>query len=331
VTTNIDETPDPDTAGQLDDPATIVLVGQERYLDDMAPGGRFLIGTWLDDACCRRLTFRGWFAGEESFHFSANQDDFSVIARPFLNVTDEQAAQQDTQLVAFPERATGSISVSAESNMAGGDVAITQPIWRKYGGRVDFLYGYRYMRMDESLRISNTSVSLDDDFAPIGSVLSIDDSFEIDNNFHGGQVGFESLYREGCWSMRSLMKFGFGSLQRRLSLAGSTLTSVDGATSIVEEGLLVRSTNAGSTKDQTFGWVPELEFTLGWHRFPRFDVTLGYHVIWMTDALQTGGVIDPDLAVNLADPPTGAQRPARAARYSTFDLQSIKLGLTYRY
>ena len=175
---------------------------------------------------------------------------------------------------------------------------------------MDVLYGYQFMRMNEDLNISSTSTSLDGDFAPIGSVISVADSFDIANEFHGGQLGIASRYRERCWSFNGLAKVGFGSLRRRAKLAGSTFTSIDGADAVDPNGLLVRSTNSGTITDHTFGWVPELDLSLGWHRYPRFDLTVGYHIIAMTDALQVCDAIDPNLAVNLSEPPTGQQRPA---------------------
>ncbi len=234
-------------------------------------------------------------------------------------------------MIAFPDRATGSLTVQASNDVFGGDISVRQFWYGKYGGTVEFLYGYQYMRMNEDLSISSISTSLDDDFAPLGSVIAISDSFDIDNEFHGGQLGVSSRYREGCYSFHSLAKVGFGSLARRAKLAGSTFTSIDGLNAVDPNGLLVRSTNAGTITDHTFGWVPEIDLSLGWHKYPRFDVTCGYHVIAMTDALQVSGAIDPNLAVNLSDPPIGQQRPAAVLRYGTYYVQGIHFGLQYVY
>ena len=330
VTTGPDT--DPDTAGELGPVVgTQVLAGGNTVLKDMTAGGRFTLGTWIDNQQCRSLVLRGWFAGEETYRYHADQDQVPVLARPFLNVSDNQAAAQDTQLIAFPNRASGSISVNASSDVFGGDLQIRQFWYGKYGATVDLLYGYQYMRLNEDLSISNTSTSLNDDFAPLGSVISVADQFGVENEFHGGQLGMASHYREGCWSFNGLLKVGFGSLRRNANLSGSTLTSIDGVNATDPNGLLVRSTNSGSFTDSTFGWVPELDMSLGWHQYPRFDVTVGYHLVAMTDALQVSNTIDPALAVNLSSPPTGQQRPTLAMRYNTFYLQGIHFGLQYVY
>ena len=331
VTTTTDAAPDPETAGELGQAGTQILAGQNREFRDMTAGGRFTLGTWLDHQQCRSLVVRGWSATEDKFSFNADQDLFPVIARPFLNVSDGQAAEQDTQIVAFPDRATGSIVLGGSSDVFGGDIQVRQFAYCRYGATVDLLYGYQYMRLNEDLRIANTSTSLNDDFAPVGSLISVTDRFEAENEFHGGQLGLTTNYREGCWSFASLLKVGFGSLRRRAQLEGSTFTSIDGANAVDPNGLLVRSTNRGTINDDTFGWVPELDVSLGWQRYPQFDVTVGYNIIAMTEALQVSGIIDPDLASNLADPPTEDQRPTSALRYKTFYVQSIQFGVRYVY
>ncbi len=326
VTTGPDT--DPDTAGQIGETGTQVLAGGDSILKDMTAGGRITLGTWIDNSECRSLVLRGWFAGKESYGFNANQDQIPVIARPFFNV-DEAPPENDAFLIAFPGRATGSVSVCASSDVFGGDISVRQFWYGDFGGSVDIFYGYQYMRLNEDLHISSTSTSLDEDFAPVGSVISVADSFDTENEFHGGQLGLASRYRERCWTFNALAKVAFGSLRRRASLAGSTFTSNNGANAVTPEGLLVRSTNSGTITDHTFGWVPELDLSLGWRKYPCFDVTVGYHIIAMTDALQVSGAIDPDLAVSTD--PIDPQSPTAALAYDTFYVQGIHFGLQYNY
>lgn len=329
VTTGPDD--DPDTAGQLGETGTEILYGDERVLHKLRAGGRLTLGTWIDQSCCRSLVGRGWYAGRDTDTFSTNESQQPVITRPFFNVTDGEVPAQDTQIVAFPDRATGSISVRAASEVFGADVSARQKWFSRFGGTVDLLYGYQFMRFNEDLSISSTSTSLDEDFAPVGSVLGIDDRFDAENEFHGGQFGIASRYRECGWSFHSLLKVAFGSLRRGVGLSGQTFTSIDGVNAVDPNGLLVRSTNARIEDDYTFGWVPELDLSLGWHQYPRLDVTFGYNIIAMTDAIQVSGLIDSDLAVNLSDPPNGQQRPSRRAHYRTYYTQGMHFGLQYVY
>ncbi len=318
------------TAGRLGQAGTRILAGGDTEYKDPSAGFRLTLGTWLDESQCRSLVFRGWVVTEESFSFNSNQDRNAVLARPFFDVSQTPNAQS-TVLIAFPNAASGSIDVRGTSNVFGGDISVRQLLYGRFGGSVDVLYGYQYMRLDEDLSVSSTSLSLDGSLGPAGSVISIADSIDTENEFHGGQLGIASRYREGCWSFRSLAKIGLGSLRRTAKRSGSTVTENGTDTFTDPNGLLVRSTNDGNETDYTLGWVPELDLSLGWHRFPHFDVTLGYQIVAMTDALEVSGAIDRNLASNLSTPLTGAARPSSSLRYDTFYVQGIHLGLQYAY
>jgi len=322
---------DADNPGQLGDPGTRTLVGGEEILADMTAGGRLTIGTWLDDCRSRSLVIRGWLAGEESFNFDANQSTTSIITRPFLNVTTGEVAQQDTQIIATPGFTTfGAVNINASSEVYGADLSIRQHLYSRFGGTIDALYGYQFMRMNENLSISSTSTAGADNPLPLGSTIAISDFFGAENEFHGGQLGLATRYREGCWSFRSLWKVAFGQLSRQAERIGRTEIA-NGPVVTEPNGLLVRSTNAGTMTDHTFSWVPELDLSLGWHQFPNFDVTFGYHVIAITDAIQTSGLIDPELASNLATPVEEPFRPSPEMRDKTFYVHGLHFGLEYVY
>ncbi|MGB7326107.1 MAG: BBP7 family outer membrane beta-barrel protein [Rubripirellula sp.] len=318
------------TAGRLDQATTSVLSGANTEHRDASFGGLLKIGTWLDESQCRSMVFRGWAVTESSFGFDSTQDQNSVLVRPFTDTSVTPNAPS-TIVVAFPDAAAGSVHVDGSSNVFGGDISVRQFWYGRYGGTVDLLYGYQYMRLDEDLNVSSTSLSQNGTFGPAGSVISISDSVEAINDFNGAQLGIASNYREGCWSFRSLAKLGFGAVKRTARRSGVTITE-NGADSFTDpQGLLVRDTNDGTRSSTTFGVVPELDLSLGWHRFPRFDVTLGYHLIAMTDALQVSGALDPNLSSNLSSPLVGGVSPSASLRYDTFYVQGIHLGLHYTY
>ena len=114
-------------------------------------------------------------------------------------------------------------------------------------------------------------------------------------------------------------------------MQGTTTTGIDGTQATINEGLLVRNTNSGQRTDHTFGWVPELDFTVGYHRFPQWEVTFGYHIIALTDALQVSGAIDPNLASNLSVPLVGREAPQSAFRFDTFYVQGLHFGIEHVY
>lgn len=318
------------TAGRLGEPSTEILFGEERTLIDLRAGGRFTLGAWLDDRECQALVGRYWFAGRESTHYKTDENETPVIARPFFNVNSSPPAE-DTLLIAFPgARENSRISVNGTSDVFGADVSVHQFLYGKYGGTIDLVYGYQYMRLDEDLSIFSTLTNLDTSGStPVGSIIDVNDSFEAISEFHGAQIGFASRYRERCWSFNSLIKFGFGSLNRIAKRSGTTSTTVGVDTAVTNEGLLVNNNNSGKISDRTFGWIPELDVSIGYRITPKLDATFGYNLIAMTDAVRVSGTIDPDLAVNSSS--NSPRVPSPGMQYSTFYIQGIHFGLQYGF
>jgi hypothetical protein len=202
----------------------------------------------------------------------------------------------------------------------GGDLALRHLWVSGLGGSIEVLYGYQHMRLNEDLDISSTTFDSTNNL-----VLGVRDYFNAENEFHGGEVGLAARYREGCWSFNGLIKIAAGSVRRTATLEGSSSGIPDNG------GLLVRASNEGEFRNSTFGWVPELDATLGYRYTRNLDFTVGYHLIAMTDALQVSGMIDPSLAVNTGFPTTGPARPAANLRFDTFHVQGIHFGLQLVY
>lgn len=302
---------------------TQVLFGGERVLDDMTPGGRVTLGTWLDEQGCVSLVFRGWGAGREGFRFERASDGDRVIARPFLNTDPFGPGGQDSLPIAGNvaglTNIPGRITIDGSNEVYGADVAFRR-LWAEgLGGVVEVLYGYQHMRMRDRLNIASVSF-------PTPNVVSVEDSFDADNRFHGGQFGLAARYREGCWSFDGLIKVAAGSLRRDALRSGFA----DLGMGAEPPGLLVGFSNSDPIRNSTFAWVPELNATLGYRYTQHLDLTIGYHLVAMTDALRVSGMIDPDLAVN-RNPNSGPADPSPDLRFSTFHVQGIHFGLQYVY
>ncbi|MCM2372944.1 BBP7 family outer membrane beta-barrel protein [Aporhodopirellula aestuarii] len=311
-------------AGEL--PGATTLFGGENFFNELTAGGRLTLGTWLDNQQCRSLVFRGWTATESSDSFAAREaiDSGGILAVP---TTTNGAA--DAILIAFPDSTEnfgrfGSVSASASSNVFGGDVSVRQFWTGGLGTTFDVFYGYQYMRLQEDLQLSTSSTKTQDPFPDaIGTNLTTSDSFDTLNEFHGGQLGIAGRYREGCWSFDWLGKVGFGQVRRKAELRGQSVITTDiPPASVSDSGLLISDANSGTYSDNTFGWAPEFDMSIGWHKYPRYDVTFGYNIIAMTDAIRLSGVMDPDNTVDT---------PRSTPVDETFVLQGIHFGIRHVY
>ncbi|WP_068136702.1 BBP7 family outer membrane beta-barrel protein [Roseimaritima ulvae] len=327
VTTSPDGT-DSDLAGQLGEDDTSILFGADRYGKAMSAGGRFTLGKWLDPAQRFSLVGRFWLSGSENYGFSANSLDNPILARPFLNVTDDPDGENDAQLIAFTNELNGNVSVSGTSDMYGTDISFSQLCRQGLGGRIDLMYGYQYLRINEGLDIASETMVIGGTTFDIGSMITVRDQFDVVNEFHGGHVGFSGFHREGNWTLDGLVKFGFGNLSRRATLYGETMTASGGQTATDSNGLLVRSSNAGSYTDDTFAWVPELNLNVGYRWRPCVDLTVGYSLVVLTEALQPWRTIDSSLASDLSDDPS---EPTANFTYGDHWAQGINFGIRWCY
>lgn len=298
------------------------LFGNERVLDEMTPGGRLTLGVWLDKNHCHSVVFRGWGSEDETFSFGDRSTGAKVIARPFLN-TDPSSLGQDSLVVAGlvsgQSGTSGSIAINGRNQIFGGDLGFRHQLLSGLGGVVEFVYGYQQVAMHDELSISSESF-------PTPSAVRVVDRFEADNRFHGAQIGLATRYREGCWSFNGLLSLAGGSTSRDALRTGLT----DLGAGPQPFGLLVGESNSGNAKDNAFGWVPEVNASVGCQLTRNFDLSIGYHLIAMTDSLQASGMIDRDLAVN-QNPSSGPKDPSPLIDYDTFHVHGLQFGINFLY
>ncbi|HSQ56337.1 MAG TPA: BBP7 family outer membrane beta-barrel protein, partial [Gemmata sp.] len=103
-------------AGVIGAPCTAVLFGNSRITDSAASGFRVYGGLWLDD--CQRCGIGAEFflLQNLSTSFSAQSPGSPILARPFVNAL---TGGQDSQVIAYPGLAAGSIAAHGESQLLG--------------------------------------------------------------------------------------------------------------------------------------------------------------------------------------------------------------------
>ncbi|MCA9265564.1 MAG: BBP7 family outer membrane beta-barrel protein, partial [Planctomycetales bacterium] len=195
--------------------------------------------------------------------------------------------------------------------------------------KLDFILGYRYFGLDETLTINE---SLMTQTAPFGSIR-IDDSYAVNNNFHGGELGFvwEGAWRR--WTLEMLSKVALGGVQQEAILDGSTVISeVGGGTQTFPGGLLVLDP---ITYDRTqFGVLPELGATLGCYLTPRLRATVGYTFMFLSPVIRPGNVINTTVngdAVNAPLTGGGTEVPEFVLNETHLWLQGLNVGLDLRW
>ncbi|MDH3717662.1 MAG: BBP7 family outer membrane beta-barrel protein [Planctomycetota bacterium] len=335
-------------AGVLGEPDTHVLFGGNSLFKEERSGGRIRFGMWLD--CCNTCGIEGEYFGLEDANerfLGSSQGGVPILARPFFNPL---IGAEDAELVGFPDVIEGDVGVEAESSLNSAGVR-----WRcnlccserecappchmpncnlcyvpSGTIRLDFLLGYRFMRLDESILIFE-----DLNAFPIDTQFELFDSFDTETEFHGVELGFIYEYHRCRWSLELLAKIALGNNHQEVTIDGGTRITAGGISDTFQGGLLAQRTNIGHFERDKFGVIPEIGVTLGYRVNDCLKLTFGYSFIYWSKVVRPGEQIDPVVNPNLLPPEvvpfSGPLRPAFAFNDSDYWAQGLSWGLELRW
>ena len=181
-------------AGVLGAPGTQTLFGGDKLNDNFRSGLRIRAGAWLDD--CQRFGIEGdfFFLGNSGTGYAAGSDGSTILARPFRDVLgNANNAQlvafggQDSQLVAFPGVLAGSVGVRSSSDFIGGGLGFICNLCCDPCGRLDFVYGFRYLNLRDDITINENLTALPGSSVPAGTRFIIEDRIRHQQQLLWGQ------------------------------------------------------------------------------------------------------------------------------------------------
>jgi hypothetical protein len=335
ITTSPIGTPQP-TAGVLGEAGTSVLYGISSINNDPHSGGRLRAGYWFGDA--QRVGIEGelFKLDEQSSQFQATSTGSPIIARPFFDIVN---SRESAELVAFPGVVRGSIQATALTNLASGGLWMRfdphgtgSPCEVRSGRKLNWVLGYRYMNLEDTLGISENLESLDP--ANPGTFV-IQDGFQTDNSFHGAEVGavYEADY--GPLVFEALSKIAIGNNHQSVDISGFSDITELGLLTRFPGGVLAQRTNIGSYSRNEMSLIPQLGVTVGWRVTRRLSLTAGYSLVYFSNVVRAGDQISTDVNPNLLPPEavpfSGALRPQFAWRESDFWAHGLSFGGDFRW
>ena len=322
---------DPATDGLIGRTDTTNLFGGTEVLGESTQGIRGELGTYFNDCKSYGILLRFYDVGNNTLSYNSTPTSEPVVMRPFFSTANNA---QSTIAVNYPNSTSGSLNANISSDMYGGDILFRRLILRDCAGRLEFLAGYQTARLADSLTINSTTTALTNTPAPAGTISQLADNFKTTNRFNGMALGLNGIMQERCWSLSGMVKLGFGNMERSVDIDGSSTITVPGnpgSTSTSANGLLARNTNAGNYVQSTFIVSPETNLTLGYRLNRRLEATVGYTYLGLPKVARVANQLDPQLASNLSNPPTGASTPSFSLLSSNYALHSLNYGLQWRY
>lgn len=329
-------------AGALGDPATRVLFGDRSFGQTLHGGGRFGVGYWFSDNQVLGLEGNVFYLGRNGETFLVPTGSQAVLARPFTNANTNAPF---SQLVALPGLATGGAAVTYDSQVWGAEANVRRRLTGTACTRLDLLAGFRYLNVNEDLRITETfsrvagsNTAIGDPTAAGGVVF---DRFRTENHFFGGQVGLQGEVRRGRWYTNLAGKVGLGTVFQTVEITGGqSLNLFGGGTATTAGGLLaVPGANLGTFTRNKFAVVPEVQFQVGYHLTPYWRLFVGYNFLYLSDVLRPGDQIDPAIDVtripNFPLPAGNTRlntvRPTVPFKESDFFTQGISFGMQFTW
>lgn len=318
------------TAGILGLPSTTELLNNRSLTDGGLNGGRVNGGFWADDNHCQ--AWEGSYFGllSES-NFSVASGSIPIIARPY---TDGLLGNSPAAfLVAHPAFLSGNLSVDNELKFQGAEFGIRSRLHELACNRLDFLLGYRYLNLDDNLKISSSSRYTAAQGAILaGTTKDVLDQFQAKNYFHGAQFGL--IYREH-------MRWFDIDLQSRLSVGGTrseseingrtTNTVPGGGNANFQGGLYAQGTNIGRVQWSNVSVVPELRVGASRRLSPCLRASVNYNLMAWNHVARAANLIDTTLSQLPPQSALGQGRPLLNGARSTLLIQGINVGLQFEF
>lgn len=323
-----------DIAGELGQATTAILFGDEDLSAEVRPGGRFRLGYWFDPCATYGLEASYFRLAQISSTFSAQSSEVPILTRPFFNM-EPGSEGQDTELVAFPGLLEDHIRVDTQTQLQGVEVLYRQALCQDCTRRVDWLAGYRYVRLDDDLVVSDFKRFVGTDAGlQVGTTIEEFDRFATQNEFHGGELGFIAELRRRRWTLEVLGKLAVGNNRSQVTINGSTTVTVpDPDVATTPYGLLALPSNSGVHSHDALAVIPEFGITLCYQFTQQLRGTVGYTFLYWSQVARPGDQIDLDLNLSQIRPGglVGPARPEFVWTSTDVWAQGLSLGLDYRF
>jgi hypothetical protein len=338
-------------AGVIGAPGTEVLIGGSEFDDKGLYGGRIALGFWTMGAEYLGFEFHymGFDNGGTEFATSSSFDPATggdILAMPFLNAT---TGLEDSLILAFPNfqanggiidtggvpiNVNGSFALDSDLEIHSGGALMKNVVWvlPDAGWRMFFLAGYRFFWLSDDLDMTSTIEPVGALFAA-GSQIQVLDSFDTQNQFHGGELGLQTDLASGPWSLGIVTKVAMGDNHQKLRIAGETRAVGGGEVAITPGGLFAQPTNIGKFTDDRFSVIPEASVTLGYQLTRRIKLTAGYNFLYMNHVLRAAEQIDRSINTTQFDNGVlvGDARPARNVVENEFWMHGFSTGLEIKW
>jgi hypothetical protein len=335
-----------------------VLGGHTQGYDRFAAGS-VDFGFWLNDRHTVGFYAGGMMTELRSAGAAVASDAVGTpaLSRPFVNAI---TGLNDTLLVSGTSGATvatGALAYTTAARLSGYAVGLVWNVRHDCDCDLNFTFGYRYLDLDESLAIDQSSHFLaggptylpPHPAAGLGALtdVQITDRFRTRNQFHGVQFGLDAERTVGLFFAGIAPKVAFGTDRQTSDVDGSTtFAGTSGRTVTVPGGLYAVGIPGGPAGTEgIFGQDVVSRFSVLAEVTGRFGVQLtsnvrlsaGYTFLYLNDVARPGLEIQPVINPRVVPvsqafgSTSGPVAPRRAYDRTDYVAHGVLFGVEVRY
>ena len=189
------------------------------------------------------------------------------------------------------------------------------------------MVGPRFLSLRESLFVEEFVSQFG-----VDTLNRLQDSFDTDNTFLGGEVGVEIKRQRNNFYWRTNARIAIGATHQELRVNGTTLRQQGGNEAVLfPGGLLAQRTNSGKWQRNQFSVVPQSEIEVGWRTKGGWEISLGYNFMYWSQVLRVTDQVDRNLNPNLLPPElanfSGAGSPAPRLLEDSYLAHGLSFGI----
>src|SRR5262249_36195936 len=146
--------------GILGEPGTSIVLGGDTQTPGPLSGGRFTLGGWLDP--CQRIGLEGnyFFLANASRTQSVSSPGEPPLSIPFFDVNTGREAT--TGLASAPSLFSGRAILTTSTRLQGAEANAVFSLFDRGDLRLQGLFGFRWLNLDESLDFATSSPNISD-------------------------------------------------------------------------------------------------------------------------------------------------------------------------
>jgi hypothetical protein len=349
----------PISGGVLGNPTTRVLYGDGRISFDVASAFRATLGGLWGPEMRYGWEVIGFDMERDSRRYTTRSavTGTPLLARPYY---DTVTGRQSSLIVASPATGQGYFTTGTSTEAWGVEANLTMNLYRAaptqvWGYSASLLGGLRFAVLDERFSaISQSDIRENVPFtfanehfgsflnAARGgdSVMLVYDSFHTRNEFYGINLGLQQELRYGRWFTALSTKIAFGDMRQVIGIKGYSMVTQNGAAgfqTVAPGGMYALSDRLGKFRQDNFAVLPELGVNVGCHFTPNLTGFIGYNFLFMSNVARAAQL--PTAAINSSLLPASSNfgvsttnmPPAPVFTHSTYWLQGVNFGLSFRY